>query len=275
MPNPEMVKKLLVSVLLAVAVASAEDSSSSQANALALYPSLGQTDSAMNKRFVARVKALRAAGDPVMQRADWPLVIAKQVAEEIGITPVVHEIPPPPQTGPEPEENGKLNIKLITGAVIHNATIDHISETWVTLSGKAIYWQNLAAGEREKIMRVAEREEAQRQLLRKLDELAIAAVIEPFTFRKESTSAWVQQYKNVVDPLYTGDRNAPGAPTILVEDGSRVFSDIDEALPSNFGSGDKIHVKLWRIGFTDDSSRNPLFTRNPDHAAVYFQAHPQ
>ena len=44
-------------------------------------------------------------------------------------------------------------------------------------------------------------------------------------------------------------------------------------MPKNLGSGDKIPVKLWRIGFTDDGQRQPLFTLNPERAVTYFQTH--
>jgi len=99
MPNRGMVKKLVALAFLAASMAFADDSSSSQAKALKLYPSLGQADSPLNKRFVARVKALRAADDPVMHRADWPLVIATQLADEIGIAPLAQtDAMPAPMT---------------------------------------------------------------------------------------------------------------------------------------------------------------------------------
>jgi hypothetical protein len=89
-----MVKKVIASALLAASMAFADDSSSSQAKALELYPALGHADSALNKLFVARVQALRSAADPLMQRPDWPLVIATQVAKEIGIPPIARNSPP-------------------------------------------------------------------------------------------------------------------------------------------------------------------------------------
>ncbi len=64
------------------------DVAQAQAEALRLYPELGVAGSRFNKRFVKRVTALKAGEDPMMQRTDWPLVIAKQVAAEIGLDPV-------------------------------------------------------------------------------------------------------------------------------------------------------------------------------------------
>jgi hypothetical protein len=41
---------------------------------------------------------------------------------------------------------------------------------------------------------------------------------------------------------------------------------IDERMPESFERGDVAPVALYRIGHTDDSSRDPLFTMNREKA---------
>ena len=41
---------------------------------------------------------------------------------------------------------------------------------------------------------------------------------------------------------------------------------IDERMPESFERGDVAPVALYRIGHTDDSSRDPLFTINKEKA---------
>ena len=48
-----------------------------------LYPDLGVKNSAFNKTFLRRVETLRAAHDPIFWQADWPVLVAKTVAEEL------------------------------------------------------------------------------------------------------------------------------------------------------------------------------------------------
>ena len=78
-------KKKLIAIFVALASASAQSVPDSQQEALRIYPALRDSGSALNLRFVARVKSLRAGNDPLLQSADWPLTVARQVATELGI----------------------------------------------------------------------------------------------------------------------------------------------------------------------------------------------
>jgi len=59
-----------------------------QKEAVREFPPLGESGTIFNAKFLARVNSLRKGGDSVLLRDDWPLLIAKQVALEMGVDPV-------------------------------------------------------------------------------------------------------------------------------------------------------------------------------------------
>lgn len=90
-----------------------------------------------------------------------------------------------------------------------------------------------AAGEDAALRRrVAEAE-------RQLPSVRIFAVIEPIRFDEDRTLAWIQPYRKY---------------------------DTDERMSEAYESGDRAVVALYKIGHTDDSSRNPLYTGKSDKA---------
>lgn len=54
-----------------------------QQTAVTLYPDLAKSGSLMNKNFLAAVQEAKNNNDPVLQRSDWPVVIAKKVAADL------------------------------------------------------------------------------------------------------------------------------------------------------------------------------------------------
>lgn len=59
----------------------------SQKAAVAAFPALADTSSALSRAFLARVKALQVAQDPRLMGDGWPLAVAREVAAELGIEP--------------------------------------------------------------------------------------------------------------------------------------------------------------------------------------------
>jgi hypothetical protein len=85
-------KKFFVFVLLVTAVGTqAQDPqavSASQAAAIREYPTLGERDSEFNRQFIQKYNSLKAAGDGLLATDNWPEVLAKQVGDALGISPV-------------------------------------------------------------------------------------------------------------------------------------------------------------------------------------------
>ena len=50
----------------------------SQKRAIALYPDLAVAGSPLNREFLRRYNALKASGDPILQKPDWPEKLVKQ-----------------------------------------------------------------------------------------------------------------------------------------------------------------------------------------------------
>jgi hypothetical protein len=98
---------LLCGLLATGFAANAQDPkavSLSQAEAVREFPALSQQGSSFNKRFVERFNSLKTAGDSLLLRDDWPLVLAKQIGIELGIDPLVsvatHATDPKPTATP-------------------------------------------------------------------------------------------------------------------------------------------------------------------------------
>jgi hypothetical protein len=56
----------------------------SQAKAVQMYPDLGHKGSAFNQAFIALYQRKKAAGDPMLQKPDWPMALAAEVASSLG-----------------------------------------------------------------------------------------------------------------------------------------------------------------------------------------------
>lgn len=97
-------KAMLVFALLTIGlIAHAQEPTAvslSQAEAVREFPALGQPDSNFNKRFVERFKSLKLAGDSLLLRDDWPEVLAREVAVELGVAPLVAATATPAPTAP-------------------------------------------------------------------------------------------------------------------------------------------------------------------------------
>jgi hypothetical protein len=92
-----------------------------------------------------------------------------------------------------------------------------------------------------------------------LQQVRIFAIIKPFNYGKEQTTAYIEEYEK----YWKG-------PTAYDFDwrkvGEKFTGVIDERLPDYFERGDVIPVALYRIGHTDDSSRGPLYTLKREKA---------
>jgi hypothetical protein len=78
----------LAGIALTVNAQDPQAVSRSQAEAVREFPALAQPGSEFNRRFVERFKSLKAAGDSLLKRDDWPEVLAKEVGVEYGVAPV-------------------------------------------------------------------------------------------------------------------------------------------------------------------------------------------
>ncbi len=67
---------------LPAATASKSEVQKAQQEAMRLYPELAEAGSALNEKFLAAVKQARKSDPALFERADWPLHIAKQVAND-------------------------------------------------------------------------------------------------------------------------------------------------------------------------------------------------
>jgi len=103
----------------------------------------------------------------------------------------------------------------------------------------------------------------------RLDSIAIWAVIRPYYFRDSSTAVYVQPYKFAA----TGEVVPQALNFVAVKDwivdGDEFNGEIDEKMPETMEAKSWAVVKLYRIGHTADSSREPLFTTIKEKAFKY------
>jgi hypothetical protein len=102
-----------------------------------------------------------------------------------------------------------------------------------------------------------------------LPQIRIFAIIKPFEFEKERTVARIQPYEQ----YDTGQRqNETGSSLNYVpvsgwrKVGEEFIGVIDEHMSERYESGDTTVVTLYKIGHTNDTSRDPLFTTKKDKA---------
>lgn len=104
-----------------------------------------------------------------------------------------------------------------------------------------------------------------------LPQIRSFAVIEPFRFEEKRTVAWIQPYEQ----YDTGRRHNEGTSLNVVpvyswrEIGGKFIGVIDEHMSERYESGNKAVVTLYKIGHTDDTSRDPLFTTNKEKAVQF------
>ena len=93
-----------------------------------------------------------------------------------------------------------------------------------------------------------------------LQQVMIFAVVKPFSFGEERTTADIQEYaKYQVPPLGAFQYEWRAV-------GKQFTGVIDEPMPRYYEEGDIIPVALYRIGHTNDSRRHPLFTTDKEKA---------
>jgi uncharacterized membrane protein YeaQ/YmgE (transglycosylase-associated protein family) len=56
-----------------------------QQAALLRYPQLGQANSPFNTRFLEKHRTMKQNQDPLLSTADWPMILAREVAAELGV----------------------------------------------------------------------------------------------------------------------------------------------------------------------------------------------
>jgi len=99
---------ILIFGLSAPTFAQQSQTRSAQAEAIRLYPELGKPGSVLNQRFLKAVEEAKKTNDPILSRADWPLVLAKRLSEKRRLTPEL----------------------LTTGEWKYHMTEQNFSETW-------------------------------------------------------------------------------------------------------------------------------------------------
>jgi hypothetical protein len=94
---------------------------------------------------------------------------------------------------------------------------------------------------------------------RLLQQVRIFAIIKPYFYGKEETTAYIQEYQN----YWIG-------PTAYDFEWRKVGKEftgaIDERMPEHYEEGDAAVVTLYRVGHSNDSIRHPLFTMDKEKA---------
>jgi hypothetical protein len=105
-----------------------------------------------------------------------------------------------------------------------------------------------------------------------LPQIRIFAIIKPFHFGKEQTGARIQPYEQY-DTGLTHNETGTSLNMVPTYDWRKVGDDffgvIDEPMSDSYEGGDKAVVTLYKIGHTDDSSRDPLFTTKKEKAVGF------
>ena len=114
-----------------------------------------------------------------------------------------------------------------------------------------------------------ESKQLEKQADKVLPQITIFAIIKPFRFGKERTTAWIQPYEQ----YDTGQKHNETVPSLNYvpvygwrKVGEKFIGVIDERMFERYESGDITVVTLYKIGHTNDSSRDPLFTTTKDKA---------
>ena len=113
--------------------------------------------------------------------------------------------------------------------------------------------------------------ESAKKALARLPSATIRAVVEPFIFGDSRTTVWIRP----VTEYEVGHHNEGlnWVPTMQwYYTGEKYTGVIDEPMPRDYEKGDVAAVTLYKIGHTEDSSRDPLFTTKKEKALAYLAA---
>jgi hypothetical protein len=83
--------------------------------------------------------------------------------------------------------------------------------------------------------------------------------MKPYIYGKEQTHAYIQAYEKYWEGPTAYDFNWRKV-------GERFTGVIDQRMPDYLERDDVVPVALYRIGHTDDSSRDPLYTLDKEKA---------
>ena len=92
-----------------------------------------------------------------------------------------------------------------------------------------------------------------------LRQIRIFAIMKPYNYGKEQTHAYIQAYEKYWEGPTAYDFNWRKV-------GERFTGVIDQRMPDYLERDDVVPVALYRIGHTDDSSRDPLYTLDKEKA---------
>jgi hypothetical protein len=92
-----------------------------------------------------------------------------------------------------------------------------------------------------------------------LRQIRIFAIMKPYIYGKEQTHTYIQAYEKYWEGPTAYDFNWRKV-------GERFTGVIDQRMPDYLERDDVVPVALYRIGHTDDSSRDPLYTLDKEKA---------
>ncbi len=92
-----------------------------------------------------------------------------------------------------------------------------------------------------------------------LRQIRIFAIMKPYVYGKEQTHAYIQAYEKYWQGPTAYDFNWRKV-------GERFTGVIDQPMPDYLERDDVVPVALYRIGHSDDSSRDPLYTLDKEKA---------
>ncbi len=111
-----------------------------------MYPDLAVKGSAFNQAFVQLYARRKAEDDPELQKPNWPVLLANEVAGSLGVTPA--EAPPVAQPSPTPQAKGPNLVQERIGNYVDpldapggdrgvegSGRLDHPAETKWAVSG--------------------------------------------------------------------------------------------------------------------------------------------
>ena len=100
-----------------------------------------------------------------------------------------------------------------------------------------------------------------------LPKIEVLGYFRPTYFGEKDTGGWF----TAVEKVQTGTevRGLNTVPTYGYRRERGVWAVLDQKMPEDIGSGAEVPTTLYRIGFTKDASRDPLFTPSRERAAAY------
>lgn len=231
-------KTCIIFVLLVLHVTA--NAQSPQQQAIQAFPELGVEGSRFNRAYLQAYEAAKAKNDPILRSAEWPLMLAKRVAVEL---PPIGEI------------------RLTNGLVFSDSAISYYFSDGVELSTEnnkiKARWSQILEPARSKLIAIAEKEaensKAKANEDAALNQLSMRAVFEPIYFEKEETTGFLYL---VSKDEYGEERVSKDYETVVLAEG----------ISKSHGAGVKFVGTLYRIGFTNDSLRRPLFTMEREKA---------